>query len=202
MTHQPSRSQVIQPDDSTIRVIPLTRGMLAVVDADDYDWAMQWKWYAKRDKDTGEFYAARETRKKGEPGRLYFLHRQLLGEPDTDIDHANGVTLDCRRSNLRPCTQSQNGANHRRRKDNSSGYPGVYWCPRDRKWRAEIWFQRKHIHLGMFASKEEAVSARTSAELHFFGAFRVDARRIPPSVTHALERNPPASAELRQQQAG
>jgi hypothetical protein len=33
--------------------IPLTRGRVAIVDAADYDWLMQWKWRARRESHGG-----------------------------------------------------------------------------------------------------------------------------------------------------
>ncbi|MGD9110332.1 MAG: hypothetical protein PVG93_05280, partial [Phycisphaerales bacterium] len=38
------------------RRIPLTRGQYAIVDPEDYDWLMQYKWYAS-DGRGGNFYA-------------------------------------------------------------------------------------------------------------------------------------------------
>lgn len=31
---------------SETREIPLTQGLVTIVDAEDYEWLMQWKWYA------------------------------------------------------------------------------------------------------------------------------------------------------------
>jgi hypothetical protein len=45
----------------------------------------------------------------------------------------------------------------------------------------------KTIRLGYFVSQDDAIRARHEAELHFFGKFRASARRIPPSVSRALE---------------
>jgi len=50
------------------------------------------------------------------------------------------------------------------RTDNKSGVRGVFYIARRDKWRAEIRFQGKTHHLGIFRTKEEAVAARTEAE--------------------------------------
>ena len=40
------RPLIEQPDDPTIRYIPLTRSKYAIVNASDYEWLMQWNWFA------------------------------------------------------------------------------------------------------------------------------------------------------------
>jgi hypothetical protein len=48
-----------------------------------------------------------------------------------------------------------------------SGVVGVYFVPKISKskpWRAAIGVNRRHLHLGMFATKEEAAAARAAAE--------------------------------------
>ena len=47
---------------------------------------------------------------------------------------------------------------------NQSGHPGVWYNKRSARWEAYINFQKKRYHLGSFKQKEEAVSARQSAE--------------------------------------
>jgi len=49
----------------------------------------------------------------------------------------------------------------------ASGIIGVYYAPstsRSKPWRAQIGVDRRVIHLGMFATREEAATARRSAE--------------------------------------
>lgn len=47
---------------------------------------------------------------------------------------------------------------------NQSGHPGVWYNKRSARWEAYINFRKKRYHLGSFKEKEEAVSARQSAE--------------------------------------
>ena len=47
---------------SEYRIIPLTQGQVALVDAADYDWIMEWKWCAHWDSSGGRFYAVRSRR--------------------------------------------------------------------------------------------------------------------------------------------
>lgn len=50
--------------------------------------------------------------------------------------------------------------NRRIMKNNKSGYVGVIWHIRDKKWGANIGVNNKLINIGSFKTKEEAVQAR------------------------------------------
>ena len=173
MAAQP-RPQLVQPEDESIKLIALTKGQVAIVDADKYEWAMQWNWHARFNPDIGTYYAVRNGRREGKRLGVY-LHRQLLGEPEGEVDHWNGKTLDCRISNLRVCTPAQNRANQGPRVNNTSGYPGVN--SENGKWRARIQAQRGRIHLGYFDFQSDAITARELAEERYFKEFAYSARQ-------------------------
>lgn len=168
------RPRITQPKDESIRSFALTQNQVAIVDADRYDWAMKWNWYAKWNPNTRSYYAARYGRKGG-PRHIY-LHRQIMGEPEGIVDHANGNTLDCRVSNLRACTVAQNGANRRPHINNTSGYTGIGWHEAKHKWEARIWVNYRSIHLGYFDYQTDAINARWMAEHRYFGEFAYSAR--------------------------
>src|SRR4030065_939634 len=105
-----------------MKEIKLTKGKVAIVDDEDYDWLMQWKW---RINSIG--YAMRTVKKNGK-ARKIFMHRVILNTPsDMCSDHANHNRLDNRRCNLRICTKQQNQANAPAPKNNRSGGKGVSW---------------------------------------------------------------------------
>lgn len=85
--------------------------------------------------------------------------------PTGQIDHVNGDRLDNRITNLRDVSSTENNRNHKRRCTNTSGFMGVYWHPRDKKWVAQIRVARTKRQLGSFAKIEDAVAARKAAEL-------------------------------------
>lgn len=96
--------------------------------------------------------------------RLYKLHlviwKLYYGDWATQqIDHINGIRSDNRISNLRLATGSQNNYNSAVRSDNTSGYKGVSWHKRDKKWHARV----NNICLGAFYVKEDAIAARNAA---------------------------------------
>jgi hypothetical protein len=158
------RHEVIQPLDQSYRLIPLTQGQNAIVDAADFEWLSQWNWYAHWSPGTKTFYAVRNKSPN--------MHQLILGcGTDDDIDHKNNDTLDNRRNNLRKCTHGQNAANTKRR--TKWGYKGVVFYPtaRKHKWSARIVKDGKHIHLGMFLTVEEAAKAYDAAAKIYHGEF-------------------------------
>lgn len=170
------RPVLVQPEDESVRLIGLTQGQVAIVDANRFEWASQWHWYAQQMPSTRGFYARRNGR-TGEPRTAYFLHRQLVGEPKGEVDHKNGDSLDCRISNLRACTHAQNLANKKPAPRNISGYPGVSWEKNVHKWRARIKVRGRRIPLGFFENLGDAINARQIAERQHFGEYAYSARQ-------------------------
>jgi len=156
------------------KLLPLTRGLYAIIDADDYAYLMQWHWYALYAKGSGFYVVRHAPTKKKITGKHIYLHRFLLGLSDDDpmlSDHKNGITLDCRRNNLRPARNCDNNRNCKNHRTNTSGRKGVYWDKARRKWCACIKVNNKSIYLGRFDSFEEACRAREIAESKYFGEF-------------------------------
>lgn len=88
--------------------------------------------------------------------------------PRLFLDHRNRVRDDNRWRNLRDASSKQNNENATIRSDNISGTRGVSWDTAERKWRAYIYHNKKQIHLGFFERKEKAITARKTAEKHYF----------------------------------
>jgi len=65
-------------------------------------------------------------------------------------------------SNCRFVTSSENIINQRKRKDNTSGYTGVYWGKSRSKWEVEITYQNKKHHLGLYNTKKIALEVRNN----------------------------------------
>ena len=91
--------------------------------------------------------------------------------PEGSIDHINGNPLDNRICNLRIANASENGQNQRKpRKDNTSGYLGVYFHTHSNKYMAKIMINNKYKYLGIYTTAEEASKAYLEAKrrLHPF----------------------------------
>lgn len=65
-------------------------------------------------------------------------------------DHENNIRHDNRWSNLRIASASQNRANSKISVRNTSGWKGVHWCKRRRKWRVRLVYRKKSRDLGYF----------------------------------------------------
>ncbi len=165
-TQRVVRHEVVQPLDQSIKLIPLTKGQNAVVDAADYDWLMQWNWMALYVKSQNRYYACRGI--SISPWTIY-MHRLLTGNLGNHTDHEDGNGLNNRRQNLRPCTVSQNHGNRKHPTKNHSGYKGVYW--NRFSWCAGIHINNRHVHLGSYRTREEAAKAYDLAAKSHFGEF-------------------------------
>lgn len=136
----------------------------ALVDDEDFEHLSQFKWsYSGR-------YA---TRASGKAGKVLYMHREILGDPDGyEIDHINHDTLDNRRLNLRLATRTQNSRNSRSRSpDKTSKYKGVIWHSQKSIWAAVIVVDRKQYWLGFFATQREAAIAYNEGAIRRFGEF-------------------------------
>jgi hypothetical protein len=127
---------------SEYREIRLTQGQVTIVDAADFDWLNQWKWFARWSPGMQSFYATRNLPRVNGKQRHVDMHRVILGLGFGDPregDHRDPLkTLDNRRSNLRIATSVQNQYNRRLNCTTGTGYKGVDYVKRTRKYRARI----------------------------------------------------------------
>jgi hypothetical protein len=152
------------------RQIPLTKGYYAIVDAENYEWLMQWKWHVLAGKHT--FYAARSTRRINGRKTIVLMHRAIMSTgKGMQADHKDGNGLMNCWDNLRVCTFTQNNRNVRPQKNTSSRYRGVCWNKRENKWNARINVDGKQIDLGHFISEHEAALVYNKAAIIHYGEF-------------------------------
>lgn len=99
------------------------------------------------------------------------LHHLVLPKvKGMHVDHINGEKLDNRRENLRLVTPSQNCANSKIPKNNTSGYKGVSKNG-TYGWKGKIRTPFGYFYLGTYKTKEEAALAYNKAALFHFGEF-------------------------------
>ncbi len=93
--------------------------------------------------------------------------------PNKEIDHINRDKTDNRISNLRMATRSQNAINKQKPENNSSGFKGVVWCKKDKKWTSKIGKDGKSVGLGRFNDKTVAARAYDTAAHKLYGEYAV-----------------------------
>ena len=80
------------------------------------------------------------------------------------VDHKRGVEEGNGIDNLRLASDSENITNAKRHKNNTSGHRGVRQRKDTGKWVARLYVDGKHIWLGCYECKEDAINARLKAE--------------------------------------
>jgi hypothetical protein len=122
MRSDPFDPNTWQPTDHEFRIYGDDNAQTwAVVDENDYHWAVQWRWCWKRSP-CGKRYLRRAVGENSNGLRLrtftLYLHVEIMkrtSKPPTGdhklVDHRNGNSHDNRRRNLRWATYSMNSKN-------------------------------------------------------------------------------------------
>lgn len=147
--------------------LPVSGGRFTKIDNEDYELLSKFTWYFWTD---GVFCQQRikETGKK----KTIRINRLIMKYPKSMVvDHINHDILDNRKCNLRICTIGQNDKNQKLRRTSTSGFKGVTWNTKDKKWRAKIRLNYKYIFLGGFDNKIDAAKAYDEGATKYHGEF-------------------------------
>lgn len=149
-----------------MKEIPLTQGKVALVDDEDYEMLMKYKWHADKNRNT--FYAHGYNKINGKLVH-HLMPRLILNVPkELQVDHIDGNGLNNQRYNLRIVNNRTNCQNHHYR-HRTSKFPGVDWVSAISKWRARIQFKGKNNHIGVFIKEIDAACAYQIAEKYLCG---------------------------------
>ena len=104
-------------------------------------------------------------------GKSFPITRLIMGKKEGFIvDHINRDAHDNRRENLRFATKQQNNCNRKIKRNNTSGYKGVYHNLRSayRPWIASVTLNGKRKYSKGFATPREAAEEynRMAKEIH------------------------------------
>jgi hypothetical protein len=166
-----------------MKTVPLhgrkAAGRVALVDDEDYDLVMQYRWHVREEQRPGRRRPngpyARTNVRIGDRSTTIAMHSLLTGWPLTD--HADHNGLNNQRYNLRPATFTENNANKREQAGTSSRFKGVCWAAstlrtgEQGRWLARIEANDRAHYLGKFACEEDAARAYDAAARRFFGAY-------------------------------
>lgn len=150
----------------------------SVLDYDQETGLFTWKYPINNRIKVGDIagYIAQGYWRISVDGCTYLGHRlawlYMTGEwPQHQIDH-----IDMKRSNnawlnLREATHAQNHFNIGITASNRTGFKGVSWFKKTRKWRARITIGGKNKTIGYFETKEQAHDAYCNAASEHHGEF-------------------------------
>lgn len=99
------------------------------------------------------------------------VYQLFHGSVPQQLDHINGVKTDNRIENLRPATPSENLCNKPKQSNNTTGYKGVSYCKRDKRYWARICKDGIKVSLGYFDNPHDAGKAYQKAAKEIHGDF-------------------------------
>lgn len=109
-------------------------------------------------------------------GKQYYAHRLAWlyvhgAWPTEYIDHIDCDKANNRITNLRECSHQENRRNNKLQPNNNSGYKGVSWNKRKRKWVSVINHLYKQTHIGYYACPHQAAEAYNKKAIELHGEF-------------------------------
>lgn len=96
------------------------------------------------------------------------MHQLLTDFKYSEIDHVNRKKNDNRKENLRGVSHQQNMHNQPKKSNNKSGFIGVFWSKKSKRWIASIGHNGKN-HTFTTTDKKKAVLWRLQKEHELFG---------------------------------
>lgn len=128
-----------------------------------------WEWLASiNGRGYGQFYVC------GKMVRAHrFAYESLEGEipPHYFLDHICQNKKCVNPQHLRMATINDNNRYCPKRVDNTSGYKGVTWHKKTKKWCAKIKVNNREVALGYYDFPEDAYSAYCEAAKKYHGEF-------------------------------
>jgi hypothetical protein len=144
----------------------------AQVDDEHFEYLNKFRWSLSSNRSGN--YPHRYVRQHEKPRHL-LLHREVAAlagwDMSNDVDHADHDVLNAQISNLRLADKSQNGANAKLAKNNTSGFKGVSWDKIKKKYAVYVGYKGRHVLVGRFADPRMAARAFDYVVIRLFGPF-------------------------------
>ena len=143
-----------------MKYINLTQGKKTIVDDDDYQELIKYKWYASWDRD--RFRARRNKYNNGKQTGI-LMARYIMNCPNNlCVDHINNDSLDNRKSNLRIVNRFQNQQNSKKQCNNLLGHKNIYFEKSSNKYVVQFMSNKVRFYVGRFKSLHQAIIARNT----------------------------------------
>lgn len=150
-------------------LIYLSDCSLVEVDEIDYIWLVGFRWTCNTKRPACKTYATRSFKKT-----TIYLHREVAERMglslEVETDHIDQNKRNCKRSNLREASRSQNMMNRDKFKNNKCGQKGI-WLNDSGNYRVEIVVNKRRIPLGTYSSFSLAKEIYLQASKKYFKEF-------------------------------
>ena len=109
--------------------------------------------------------------------KIHRIHRLVacafINNPDNKecVDHKDNNKTNNNISNLRFATTNENQHNRKLSNNNTSGYKGIDWHKKTKKWCARIMIDGIRVHIGYYDDLEDARTARVNRANEAFGIY-------------------------------
>ncbi len=144
-----------------MKKLSLPKGKFTLVDDEDFDYLSKKKW---KISDSGRVYRT----------EIIYMHRELMKTPKGMVtDHVDRNPLNNQKSNLRVCTISQNAMNTQKKNTNFSGFKGVSWDKKQKKWLVRLNLNGKVMLRKRFKLLKDAANEYNKGAKQHFGEYAV-----------------------------
>lgn len=152
-----------------MKEIPLTKGKVAIVDDEDFEFLNRFIWRINQDQGKGCDKAVAQI-----GGHSINMHYLLIDQRNykdfpVEITKKNKNFLDYRKENILVMTRAEMRQFNRKRSDNTSGYKGVWIHRPTQKAFAEVQKDGKRYRLGYFETTRDAAIAYNKKARELFG---------------------------------
>ena len=149
-----------------MQTIKLTQGYVTLIDDEDLKWLNHYEWCVSLGSERKTAYAMNSLNKLM---HVIIMQHHNLWIPGYGTDHIDRNGLNNQKYNLRVASKSENGANSTMKKNNTSGYRGVWFSKG--MWHVGITVNYRKIFLGSYVDKHHAARIYNYYSKLYFGDF-------------------------------
>lgn len=148
-----------------MKEIVLNNNMISQVDDEDFEYLNQFFWKIFSTK-SGYYCRAKIGNER------FLMHRLIAKSKHYQVtDHKDRNGLNNQKFNLRTCTNSQNNCNTKLNSNNTTGFRGVYFDKKRKKFTFRLSFENIKYSGTRFNSAKEAAKARDEVAKKVHGEF-------------------------------